>query len=210
MSNLSKGILVREIFIDVRNETRNATLNLSWYLDRPDYLKGNNLSIAYYYFEVKEKNLSPNLQSMDLELSVNKNWTSENSVENMSVFFFNNASGAWEESSARYLDEDSEYGHYGVSLKSAGYFYIGEITEQSTEKEGISSKMEKWLSPIKISSERALQAIAAFSMSLAAKARSLDMRIKLISGTAVLAVSAFVALEIVRARTRRKIRKVFK
>ena len=134
--NLGAGI--KEIQIEVNNKAQNVKITVTKYDGKPAAVSVEKSGKVYRYLQIKTENLEDKLKNAKVKVQVDKNWTTENSIEknDVSLFKFNETSQEWVELTTNYLEDDEKYSYYEVELKSFSYFAIGEkdsAEEQQTK-----------------------------------------------------------------------------
>ncbi len=113
---------IKNIEIEVNNEVKNSKLIVRKWHSKPDNIS-DAPGIVYKYLQVETENLE-SLKRAIINSRVEKGWISENDVENISLYKFNESSEEWNKLETLLVNEISDYYFYNTSLNSFSYFAI--------------------------------------------------------------------------------------
>ncbi|HJZ18888.1 MAG TPA: PGF-pre-PGF domain-containing protein [Candidatus Nanoarchaeia archaeon] len=116
--------LIKEIQIDVKEQTQNVRISVVAYNKKPTEISKEKSGTIYKYLKINVENLDSKLEKAKITIQLNK--TTIENKEDISLFRFNNISRNWDELQTNYTSEDEKYYYYETSLSSFSYFVIGE------------------------------------------------------------------------------------
>jgi len=128
IGNFDEDLGIKEIQIEVNNETQNVKITILKYDGKPEEVTKEKTGNVYKYLEIKTENLEDKLEKAIVTIQVEKSWISNNSLnkEDVALFKFDNNSEEWEELPTNFTDEDNIYYFYNTELDSFSFFVIGE------------------------------------------------------------------------------------
>ena len=121
------GTGVKEIIIEVNQETSNAKIKVFKYDSKPTNVSKEASGKIYGYLEINVENLDTNLEKATVRFEVNKTWFSDNNLEkeDLEIFKFDENSEKWDSLDSVYESDNGNY-VYSVELDSFSFFAIAE------------------------------------------------------------------------------------
>ncbi len=131
-----EGTGVKEITIEVNQETINVKIEVAKYEEKPTEVSVEVSGKNYNYLEINTENLNESLEKAIVKFEVGKTWVSNNSLnkEDLVVSKFDEQGEVWNELETIFDSEDDNFYYYVVELDSFSFFAIGEKVKKSIQE----------------------------------------------------------------------------
>jgi PGF-pre-PGF domain-containing protein len=129
------------LYVEVNLEARNVSLFITRFDQKPSGVSSPETNNVYKYIEMHSENLEDKLNSLTINFTVPKNWTTSRGIskENVTLSHLNSSSMKWSEVQTTFLSEGSDSYTYSAKVNSFSYFYIGQKLSEDQKYASTSS-----------------------------------------------------------------------